>query len=109
MNVRVVAVVLVTAAALLGFGVAWLFFLLLAMNGFSERQAQPVFVGYFAIAALVVAACPALAGWAAAALPRRLDWPGWVIGGLSAVVASVGGALLLAGGGILLLVVFNPA
>ena len=107
-GVRVVASALLTAAVVTALAAAWLLFLLLAMNGFTEAQARPVFVGYFALAALCVAVSAVVSGWGASALPRALGWPGWVAATLTSAIATVGAAAALFAGSILLLLAFSP-
>ena len=107
-NAKVAAASLATAAVAVGAAVVWLFFLVLAMNGFSERQARPVFVGHFLIAGAAVVLASVAAGWGAAALPRRFGWNGWAASLACTAASSLAAVAAIVVAGILLLIVFAP-
>jgi hypothetical protein len=84
------------AAGLVGaFAVVWSLFLLVAMNGFSERQAMPVLIvhGLNALVSLV------LAGFGAGAFARRMarERPvGLGLGFVSVLLGAGAGSVLVA-------------
>lgn len=105
MTAKLVAVSVVTTLILIAVGVAVFFFLVLGMNGVSERRAMPVFIGYFVLAFFTLLVSAAASGWGAGRLARATQWPLWAVGPMAVLVVSAagGGALFL--GSMVLLVV----
>lgn len=88
------ASVAVALASFFVFGVFGGFMLLIGLNGFSERQAQPIFIAYFAIVLGLTTLVAALFNWL---IIRRgypaAGLPGWVA--LVPAAASALGLLLV--------------
>ena len=108
MAAKVIAVALSTAVLILAVAVVLLFMLVIGMNGFSERQANPIFIGFFLMTAVVILIGGALSGWGSKRLAERTKWPMMAAGALSVVVMSVAGGLALVAGSFLLLVIGSP-
>lgn len=95
-----VAAILMVAVGVVGF-----FFLLLALNGFSGRQAEPLLAAYIALAVLCVIGAAVATGFGARALARKARWSMWAAAPLAVVAASLGGlGVLVAGSFVILLV-----
>jgi hypothetical protein len=97
-----------TSVSVLGMGAAVLFFLVLAMNGFSEAQARPVFISYFCIVFVLTAGSAATAVWSTGKLVRAWSWPAWGSGLASVAAISVAAGVLLVLSAFVLLVVLGP-
>src|SRR5688572_32929138 len=95
LTAKVIAVAVSTALLILAVAVVLLFMLVLGMNGFSERQATPIFIGFFLMTAVVVLISGALSGWGSKRLAERTRWPMLGAGVLSVLVMSVAGGLAL--------------
>ena len=108
MTAKVIAVAVSTAVLILAVAVVLLIFLVIGMNGFSERQANPIFIGFFVMTAVVVLISGALSGWGSKRLAERMRWPMMGAGALCVVVMSVAGGLALVAGSFLLLVIGSP-
>ena len=105
MTAKLVVVSVFTALAIAAVGVGVFFFLMLGMNGMTERQAAPVFVGYFILGLFTLVAAAAASAWGAGYVTRRAGWSLWVTGPLAVfVVSAAGGALLFLGSIVLLAV-----
>jgi hypothetical protein len=102
---KVIAVALSTALIVLAAAALLLFMMVVGMNGVQERKASPIFIGYFAMTAAVVAISSALSGWGSRKLAARMEWPMLAAGPLSVMAMSAAGALALVGGCFLLLVI----
>jgi uncharacterized membrane protein YhaH (DUF805 family) len=85
----------VAAVAFVIFGLVGGFVLLIGLNGFSERQAQPIFIIYFVIVFGLTTLVAALFNW----LIIRRGFPAAGISGWAALVPAVSAAvgLLLVG------------
>ena len=108
MAAKVIAVAVITALVILAVAALVLFMLVIGMNGFSERQATPVFIGFFAMTAVVIIISSALSGWGSRKLAARTKWPMLAAGALSVFVMSVAASVALIAGCFLLLVVLSP-
>ena len=108
MAAKVIAVAVSTALLILAVAAVLLFMLVIGMNGFSERQANPIFIGFFLMTAVVVLISGALSGWGSKRLAERMRWPMLGAGVLSVLVMSLAGGLALVAGSFLLLVIGSP-
>ncbi|HYN86634.1 MAG TPA: hypothetical protein VER32_15400 [Pyrinomonadaceae bacterium] len=98
--VGTVTALLMVAASAVGF-----FFMLLALNGFSERQASPLIAAYTALAILCALVAAVASGWGAKALARAANWSMWAAAPLAVVGACVAGLAVLFVGCFLILLV----
>src|SRR5687767_1790773 len=105
---KVIAVAVSTALVILAVAAVLLFMLVLGMNGFSEQQATPIFIGFFVMTAVVLLISGVLSGWGSKRLAERLKWSMLAAGPLSVLVMSVAGGLALVAGCFLLLLVGSP-
>ena len=106
MTAKLVGISIVTTLVLVAVGVVVFFFLMLGMNGVSGRKAEPVFIGYFVLAAFTLLACAVTSGWGAGRVARATARPLWVIGPLTILLVSVAGGALLFFGGVIIMVIF---
>lgn len=106
MTAKLIGISIVTLLVLVAVGVVVFFFLMLGMNGVSERKAEPVFIGYFVLAFFTLAACAVTSGWGAGRVARAKAWPLWAVGPVAVLLFSVAGGAALFFGGILIMVVF---
>ena len=97
-----------TTVSVLGLGAAVLFFLIVAMNGFSEAQARPVFISYFVLLLGLTGGGAALAAWSTRKLVSAWSWPAWASGLASVTAISVAAGALLVLSAFVLLVVLGP-
>lgn len=92
---RLIAVIVTTLVGVLMPAAAMLAFLVLGMNGFSERQGERVFVAYAAVVLFtLIAECAAAARidrWARTAT----TWPAWAIVPSIAFAMAIAAAVVL--------------
>ncbi len=104
---KMTLIAILAAILLLLFGLAWLFALLVIMNGVSEARATPILISYLVLLLLTVVGGGWAGGWGSRMLVTTWNWNKWVSGLLTLLALGVSGIVILVIGSMVLMLAFG--